>query len=109
MMAVYHPLGFRRAFGAQQKYWIRDEVGGKTRVLGGLVFGAAAKALAVRDAWIGWDQEQRRRYRHRSVSNSRYLLMTTAQVPHLPSHVLGWRYGGCRQIGLGGTAIRRSW
>jgi len=88
MMAVYHPLGYRRVFGAQQKYWIRYTVDGETRVLGGLVFGAAAKALAARDAWIGWDPDQRRRYRHRIVSNNRYLLLPTVQVPHLASHAL---------------------
>ncbi len=88
MMAVYHPLGFRRAFGAQQKYWIWDEATGSPRVLGGLLFAAAARSLAVRDAWIGWDAQQRQRYRHRIVSNSRYLLMPAVAVPHLASHVL---------------------
>ncbi|MHB2021614.1 MAG: Druantia anti-phage system protein DruA [Candidatus Xenobia bacterium] len=88
MMAVYHPRGFRRAFGAQQKYWVWDEATGSRRVLGGLLFAAAAKALAVRDGWIGWDAEQRQRYRHRIVSNSRYLLLPDVAVPHLASHVL---------------------
>jgi hypothetical protein len=87
MMATYHPLGFRRAFGAQQKYWIREEATG--RVLGGLLFAAAAKALAVRDEWIGWSAEERARYRPRIVANSRYLLLPQVTVPHLASHVLG--------------------
>lgn len=85
MMAEYHPLGFLRAFGAQQKYWVRDRRG---RILGGLLFAAGAKALAVRDGWIGWDGAQRRRYRHRIVANSRYLLLPEVRVPHLASHVL---------------------
>jgi len=89
MMAGYHPLGFQRAFGAQQKYWVRDQGTGSPRVLGGLLFAAAAKAVAVRDAWIGWEQEERQRFRHRLVANSRYLLLPDVAVPHLASHVLG--------------------
>ena len=88
MMADYHPLGFRRAFGAQQKYWVYDEATGRRRVLGGLLFAAAAKALAVRDAWIGWSAAERRRGLHRIVANSRYLLLPEVEVPHLASHVL---------------------
>jgi len=89
MMTTYHPLGFRRAFGAQQKYWVHTEAGGAHRVLGGLLFAAAAKALAVRDAWVDWAPEERQRYRHRIVANSRYLLLPEVVVPHLASHVLG--------------------
>jgi hypothetical protein len=88
MMAEYHPLGFRRAFGAHQKYWVHDEATGRPRVLGGLLFAAAAKALAVRDAWIGWSAAERRRGLHRIVANSRYLLLPEVGVPHLASHVL---------------------
>jgi len=89
MMARYHPLGYRRAFGAQQKYWVWESSTGRARILGGVLFAASAKALAVRDEWIGWDAEERQRYRHRIVSNSRYLLLPGVQVPHLASHVLG--------------------
>ena len=88
MMANYHPLGFRRAFGAHQKYWVHDTATGRPRVLGGLLFAAAAKALAVRDAWIGWSAAERRRGLQRIVANSRYLLLPDVVVPHLASHVL---------------------
>ena len=88
MMAGYHPLGFRRAFGTHQKYWVQDAATGRPRVLGGLLFAAAAKALAVRDAWIGWSAAERRRGLHRIVANSRYLLLPDVVVQHLASHVL---------------------
>jgi len=88
MMTTHHPLGFRRAFGAQQKYWVRSEAGGRSCILGGLVFAAAAKALAVRDDWIGWSPQERQRCRERIVANSRYLLLPDVVVPHLASHVL---------------------
>ena len=89
MMATYHPLGFRRAFGAHLRYFVHGQVGGERVILGGLLFAAAAKALEVRDAFIGWDPQTRSRYRHHIVSQSRYLILPTVHVPHLASHALG--------------------
>jgi len=88
-MAAYHPMGFRQPFGAHQRYWIRSEGKANTIVLGAMLFAAPAKALADRDAWIGWTTLQRQRFRYRIVSNSRFLILPGIQVPHLASHVLG--------------------
>lgn len=87
-VAEYHPLGYRRAFGAHQRYWICSGAPGVPRVLGGFLFAAAAKALAVRDQWIGWTPPERQRWRYRIVANSRFLLLPGVAVPHLASHVL---------------------
>ena len=57
-------------------------------ILGGLLFAAAAKALAARDAFIGWDPQARSRSRHHVIANSRYLILPSVQVPHLASHAL---------------------
>ena len=89
MMVAHHPLGFQRAFGAQQKYWILDGATGQPRVLGGLLFAASARHLAARDEWVGWNAAEVQRYRHRIVANSRYLILPGVAVPHLASHVLG--------------------
>lgn len=53
-VAEHHPFGFRRAFGAHQRYWIRGELNGQRVMLGALLFAAAARNVAVRDAWLGW-------------------------------------------------------
>jgi len=87
-MAEHHPLGYRRAFGAHQRYWICSGAREAPRVLGGFLFAAAAKALAVRDEWIGWTPMQRQRFRYRVVGNSRFLLLPGVAVPHLASHAL---------------------
>jgi hypothetical protein len=87
-MAKYHPLGFERAFGAHQRYWIRGELAGEAVILGALLFAAAARHVAVRDAWLGWTREQQQRLRYRIVANSRYLILPGVQVPHLASHAL---------------------
>ncbi len=88
-MAAWHPLGYRRPIGAHQRYWIRAQVGPDRQILGALLFGAAAKAVAARDTWLGWTAAERSRFRWRIVNNNRFLILPGIQVPHLASHVLG--------------------
>ncbi len=88
-MAQHHPLGFRRAFGAHQRYWIRGQWRGQPVTLGALLFGAAARNVAVRDAWLGWTKVQQQRFRQRVVANSRMLILPGVHIPHLASHALG--------------------
>ncbi|MDA8193640.1 MAG: DUF4338 domain-containing protein [Thermaerobacter sp.] len=87
-MQAFHPLGYRRPIGAHQRYWIRLKVGEQRAIVGALLFGAAAKALAARDEWIGWTPAERARFRWRIVNNNRFLLLPGIAVPHLASHVL---------------------
>ncbi len=92
-LAKYHPLGFQRAFGAHQRYWIRGDLAGQPVILGGLLFAAAARNVAVRDVWLGWTGQQQQRFRHRIVANSRFLILPGVQVPHLASHALALALG----------------
>jgi len=88
-MAYHHALGFQRAFGAHQRYWIYGTVGGERVVLGAFLFAAAARSVTVRDAWLGWSPAQQQRFRQRVVSNSRMLILSGVRVPHLASCALG--------------------
>jgi len=87
-MAAEHAQGFRRAFGAHQRYWIYGQFEGQPVILGGLLFAAAARHVACRDVWLGWSPLQRKRFRYRLVANSRFLIRAGVQVPHLASHAL---------------------
>ena len=87
-VAAEHAQGFRRAFGAHQRYWIRGRVQGQPVILGGLLFAAAARHVACRDVWLGWTPLQCKRFRYRLVANSRFLIRAGVQVPHLASHAL---------------------
>ena len=87
-MAAYHPLGYRLPFGAHQRYWIHSRAEGTIQVLGAMLFAAAARTVADREAWIGWTALERDRFRPRIVNNSRFLIMPGVKVPHLASHVL---------------------
>ncbi len=85
LVARWHPLGFQGAFGYRLRYFIT----GGDRRLGCLVLAGAARAVAVRDRWIGWTAHARRENLARVVNNSRFLIFPHVRVPHLASHVLG--------------------
>ncbi|GAB6273398.1 MAG: hypothetical protein STSR0004_02610 [Peptococcaceae bacterium] len=65
-------MGYRQPFGAHQRYWIYSQ--GK-QILGALLFAAAARKVAVREAFIGWTATERNRFRYRIVNNNRYLIL----------------------------------
>ncbi|MDB5974588.1 MAG: hypothetical protein JWR07_1348 [Nevskia sp.] len=74
--------------GAQLRYLIACENGGKMEFIGGLGFSAAAWRLSARDAWIGWDDGARKAGLSKVVGNSRFLILPGVEVPNLASHVL---------------------
>jgi len=80
----YHPLGYRRPFGAHQRYFI---LSGRER-LGCLLFAAAAWALSPRDDWIGWSAQDRKQRVNLIVNNSRFIIFPWVKVRNLASKVL---------------------
>ena len=85
LVARWHPLGFQGAFGYRLRYFITAG----DRRLGCALLAGAARAVAVRDHWIGWTVQARRENVARVVNNSRFLIFPHVRVPHLASHVLG--------------------
>jgi Domain of unknown function (DUF4338) len=85
-LAKHHYLGYGGAAGQNLRYLIRDCRG---RDLACLLFGAAAWKVRARDAFIGWNAEQRQERLSLIVNNSRFLILPHVRVPHLASHVLG--------------------
>jgi hypothetical protein len=81
----YHPLGFRRPFGAHQRYFV---VAADGRRLGCLLFAASAWALGARDAWIGWTAQARAQRLTGVVANTRFLLFPWVTVKNLASTAL---------------------
>ncbi len=84
LMINEHPQGAGPLVGRQLRYLIGSHHGW----LGGLGFAAAALHLADRDAWIGWDAEQRRAYLHCVVGLSRFLIRPSVHCRNLASKVL---------------------
>lgn len=83
----YHMLGYKRPFGAHQRYFIWS-TGSEKRRLGCMLFSASAWALASRDAWIGWSKEDRSQRLHRIVNNTRFLIFPWVHVKNLASKAL---------------------
>ena len=82
----YHALGYKRPFGASQRYFIFSRAGQKP--LGCLLFSAAAWALQARDEWIGWSEVDRSLRLNLIVNNTRFLIFPWVLVKNLASKAL---------------------
>jgi hypothetical protein len=98
MMSRYHYLKKPRLFGPQLRYLIRganpdscteDSGADHDNWLGGIAFSHAAWRLASRDAFIGWDDQQREMHLNQVIGNSRFLILPWIQCPNLASMILG--------------------
>ena len=69
-ISCYHGLGYKRPFG----YWMRYFISCERGRVGCVLFSGVAKALGVRDRWIGWSDEQRLKNLARVINNNRYLI-----------------------------------
>jgi len=81
----FHPLGYKGAFGYRLRYFIRSD----SQLLGCVLLAGAAKAIAVRDRWIGWKKRARLHNLPWVINNSRFLIFPHVRIPHLASYVLG--------------------
>lgn len=81
----FHYLGYKQPFGCFLSYFIESPHG----LVGCLLFQGAAKALRVRDEWIGWTKAQRLRNLPWVINNSRFLIFPWVKVKNLGSHALG--------------------
>ncbi len=86
LLQRHHYLGYRGPVGENLKYLVYD---GQGRVLGCLLFGAAAWSMACRDRFIGWEHTERERHLTLLANNMRFLIVPWVRVAHLASHILG--------------------
>lgn len=92
----YHSLGYKKPFGASQRYFIFSGSGQK---LGCLLYAAAAFSLASRDKWIGWTKTDRSLRLNLIVNNTRFLIFPWVRITNLAS----------RALSLAGKRIRYDW
>lgn len=86
LLKEYHYLSYGRTVGQNMKYLI---LGRNERILGCLLFGAAAWKMEARDRWIGWAMDVRERNLNLICNNTRFLILDWVKVSHLASHALG--------------------
>lgn len=87
LVGRYHYLGCRVPFGAHQRYLIYVSRPHQA-VVGAVQFSSPAWRMGVRDQWIGWDEDTRRRNLQRVVNNSRFLILPWVKVKNLASRAL---------------------
>jgi hypothetical protein len=90
----YHVLGYKRPFGAHQRYFIQERRG---RLVGCLLFASSAWALSVRDGWIGWTEQDRAQRLNWVVANTRFLIFPWVRIRNLASKSLSLVAGRVRQ------------
>lgn len=83
----YHYLHCRVPVGASLRYLVRSQRV-PDRVLACMLWTSPAWKMQVRDRWIGWDDEQRRRNLQLVVNNARYLILPWVYVRGLASKIL---------------------
>lgn len=83
-MERHHYLGCRVPFGANLRYWVRN----RDRELACLLWTSPAWKMHTRDAWIGWNDEQRKRNLQGIVNNGRFLILPWVRVKGLASKIL---------------------
>ena len=85
LLKQHHYLGYTGPVGENLGYLIGDR---QNRLLGCMLYGAAAWRVGDRDRFIGWDEAARKRGLSRIANNMRFLILPHIQVPHLASHLL---------------------
>lgn len=81
----FHYLGYGGTVGENLQYCLRDRL---DRPLAFALFAAAAWKCQDRDAFIGWNVEQRERNLGLIANNARFLIVPWARVPSLASWLL---------------------
>ena len=93
----YRYLGYRQPFGCHLRYFRVRSAG----VLGWVLLAGAAKALAARDQWIGWDRRCRPQNWPWGINPTRLLIFPGSRSATSPAMCWGnWPGGG------GGTGQR---
>jgi hypothetical protein len=86
LVKEYHYLSYGRPVGQNMKYLVLDS---NSRILGCLLFGAAAWKSEARDKWIGWSPEKREQNLGLICNNTRFLILPWVNVFNLASYTLG--------------------
>jgi len=85
LLRQYHYLGCNRPVGTHLLYLVEDRQG---RALAVQLVGASVWQCAARDAYIGWEPDQRAAHLPHIANHSRFLILPWVRVPHLASHLL---------------------
>lgn len=84
MVKKYHYLGYENMLGPRVKYIVFYN----DRPIAAISFNQAVLRVGVRDSFIGWNNEQKRKFLPLIVNNNRFLILPWVKVKNLASHIL---------------------
>ena len=84
LMGQYHYLGYEQPIGEHLKYLVKAD----GQVIACLAWQSAPRHLKVRDRYLAWSEEARKRNVHLLAYNPRFLILPWVEIPHLASHLL---------------------
>lgn len=84
LVKSYHYLGYNKTIGPRVKYlvWFNE------RPIGAISYNQAAYKLGVRDIFIDWSQEERKKNLPHVLNNNRFLILPWIHVKNLASHII---------------------
>lgn len=84
LVKAYHYLGYNKTIGPRAKYlvWFNE------RPIAAISYKQAAYKLRVRDAFIDWNEEERKKYLPHVLNNNRFLILPWVHVKNLASHII---------------------
>jgi hypothetical protein len=85
LLEQHHYLGYERPVGEHLKYLVKA----CGQAIACLAWSSAPRHLKLRDRYLGWSEEARRRNVHLLAYNTRFLILPWVEVPHVASHILG--------------------
>jgi hypothetical protein len=86
LIETHHYLGYVQPVGEHLKYLISS----RGTPVACMAWSSAPRHIGVRDRFIGWNQEVRRKKINLIAYNTRFLILPWVKVPHLASHIMGW-------------------
>jgi hypothetical protein len=81
----YHYLSFDRCISESMSYMVYSN---NSKPLACLLFGSPAWSCRDRDAFVGWNKEDRQSNLIMMTNNTRFLILPWVNVSHLASHIL---------------------
>lgn len=84
LISQFHYLGYTKTVGEHLKYMAFAD----DRPVACVIWGSVPWHIGVRDRFIGWSVESRKKNLHLIANNTRFLILPWVRVPHLASHIL---------------------
>lgn len=84
LVKAYHYLSYNKTIGPRVKYlvWFNE------RPVAAISYNQAAYRLGVRDSFIDWNEEERKKYLPHVLNNNRFLILPWVHVKNLASHII---------------------